>query len=494
MAEPKDIVINNWHKGIGISPLLGFADMRNVDIHNPIGVLKIAPAPTKVSSTTVTDLPTWMTVDLGSAVKHYFGGYLDGDNVYEYSSGSVSTLASSNIASGTSGGIIWKGYLVVVDYTGGGSETIDLYKLSNGAWTNGFKTLTGNYSNGRTAPMIWAQDDILYIGNGRYVASLEEVTTFDPSDSGTYTWNAAALDLPEGYHIESFSELGKYLMIGASRYFGSLTQDVYEGRIFPWDRIASSFDQPIILDRGAVRQMISRNGQIVFANGQKGDYQTTNGSFTEDLPAVGSLKQLPTHLTGEIFPEAKAFVNGEYLFGVSTSSTSFVPAGVYGFKNGAWRFLQISTGSTGTANTLRVGVIHNKDDRNFLVGWQDNTTYGLDEFGKDNYLYSGYKASVESPLYQVGSGLTPRTFQRMRLSFAKELSGDHGVRISWRKNLNDSYTTVHTVNLTNYPGMSTSTSIDLPFNLVTDFLQIKCELTTGTNQTSGPELVEIRIS
>lgn len=496
MAEPKDIVINGWQAGIGPSPITGFGDMRNVDIHNPQGILKIAPAPTKISSTTVLNLPTWITRDTDSTLDWYLGGYQDGTNasIYKINSSTVTAPYTGSILSGTRGGLVWKDYLFVVDWDTNNTY-IDVMKLSNGTWTNNWKTLTSTSANSRTAPMIWGQDDILYIGNGRYVASLEELTTFAPGDAGSYTWNSAALDIPDGYWIESLSELGKYLMIGASKHYGATIQDVFEGRIFPWDRTSSSFELPIILDRGGVRQMISQNGKLVFANGQKGDYLSTNASSISELPEIGTLKQL-NNSVGAVLPEAKAYVNGEYLFGISSESTSFAPAGIYGYKNGAWRFLEISTGNTGTSNSVYIGCIANKDDRKFFVGWKDPAAaaQGIDEFGYSDYLYTGYKAYVESPLYQVGSGMTPRTFQRMRVTFNKELSTGHGIRISWRSNLSDSFTTIHTIDTTTYPGTASSTSIELPFNPTCDFIQIKAELTTAASSTTGPELVEIRLT
>jgi len=99
-------------------------------------------------------------------------------------------------------------------------------------------------------------DGKLYIGAGRYVASVEELTTFVPATAGTFTYTVRALDLPENFRIKCLAELGNNLEIGTWSS-PTLENYIYNHRvavIFPWDRSSSSFGEPISLEEsGRVR-------------------------------------------------------------------------------------------------------------------------------------------------------------------------------------------------------------------------------------------------
>jgi len=58
--EQKPLVISNPQIGIGPSPHLGYADMRNMDISSIPGIAKLNNAMDLKSSTTVVGTPQWM--------------------------------------------------------------------------------------------------------------------------------------------------------------------------------------------------------------------------------------------------------------------------------------------------------------------------------------------------------------------------------------------------------------------------------------------------
>ena len=124
-------------------------------------------------------------------------------SVWYVISGNTLTSQSAN------GLAIWKGYLLVFRNT-----AVDLIPLStidtNATWTNSWKSdLTSGVHHA-----IHSQDDKLYLTNDRHVASLAELTTFDPASSATYTWNVSALDVPSGFKLQRLRELGHLLMAG----------------------------------------------------------------------------------------------------------------------------------------------------------------------------------------------------------------------------------------------------------------------------------------
>lgn len=489
------IFINNWQAGIGDSPYTGFADVRNCEIHYPAGVLKIAQAPATLltggGSNPVTGLPTWITEDYNSNT-FYAGGYIHG-NIYQFTVNAAIaalSLSGTSIAFGTGGGLFYKGYLIATAMASGtGSLTLVGMKSSQ------FYTLgtLDSATVGDVTPFYWAQNDTVYIGIQKYVDSFFAGDSFDPSSGGTYTTPLLkALDVYNYYKIDTISEIGVNLYFGASKRATDITAESYEGKIFPWNTTDPSFKLPIILDKGGVYQMISRNGQVTFANGHKGNFITTNGSLTQDLPDIGLIKNNKPNIFFTMFPEAKDFVNGEYLFGISTSDTTSTPAGIYGFKDGAWRFLEIATGSTGATNTLSIGVIKKKDDTNFYVGWQDNNTYGIDEFGANHYCYTGYRARVDTMLYSVGSAINPHQFNKVDITLGKPLAIGQGIRLSYRGNLSDSFTLMGTYDYATYgatDGIQDGAQLPAMNNV-----QFRIELTTPANSTTTPELVSVRIS
>lgn len=484
------LTIGDWQKGIGESPYSGFEDIVNCDIHDPAGVLKIALAPTKISASTVTGLIGWMTVNPGVSSVWYAGELRD-NQAYSISASSVVTDLSHASAGSLLGGTFWRGYLIVARRSNT-TATLDAY---NGSWDYGFENLgTVPAAVGRYYPMsTHPSDGVLYIGWENDIASLAEATTFDSTSSGTYTYAASALDLPPGYIAESISQLGSLLEIGASKIGGSMFQsNNFDGLLLPWDRSASSFTLPVTLDRGAVRQQISRNGSIVLANGTTGDFIMTNGSSTVDLPEIGILKKTASSSVGEIYPGARAFVNGEYLFGISSQDTSFTPAGIYGRKNNAWRRLTISTDEVGENGDLNIGAIHSKDDVSFFASWEDstNSAFGIDEFGKSSYRYTGYRASAISQIFQVGTPNRKKSFRMCEVVLAQSLATDQAVRVSYRKDNMGDFTTIKTIDFDTY-GATLGEAFEATIQDAV-MVQIKVELTTGTNSTTTPALKEIR--
>lgn len=501
MAIEKDTLrIYEWSDGIGQSPYTGFAMMRNVDIHEPSGVLKIAPAPTKISSTTVTDLITWLTADPDIATDIYGGGYLD-SKVYKVASDGTVTSVSGVSSNRKPGGMIWKGYLIVASQDIN-SERIELdaFDLSS-TWTNDFAN-TGNNSvrtSNIEAPMFAhpSESDSLYIGADGNLAKLTEDTTFDPTSGATYTFSASALDLPPGYSVESLTQAASNLLIGASIIGGSYFQhNNFNGQVFPWDRTSSSFGIPTSLDAGGVRQLRNINNTIYYANGERGKYYITNTSTFNELPELAPFSMLGIDTVGTFFDGASEVVQGEYMVGISSDDTNFTPAGVYGFRNGAWRFLEISTGEVGENDELNIGAIIKRPDSDgtFLVAWQDdeNSAYGIDEFGQNGYRYTGYKAYVESPLYRVGTARQKKSYSYGEIVLAKELASGQGVRIKYRENLSDDFTTIATIDYDTYGAISEYEFEAKIMDVTT--CQIRIELTTGSNSTTTPELLEVIFS
>ena len=150
-------------------------------------------------------------------------------------------------------------------------------------------------------PMIVGDDNILYVGNGKDLASLQGTTAAG-------IWNPSALDLPEGYEIQSYSKTGNFLVIYANYEpdpSNTLSDTIRADSVaFFWDYVSDSFTYAIPLQGSVVDAGFSLNGiPGCFVQGQSEQVSSEskillyNGSsfetlthFDEDLPIHGGVE------------------------------------------------------------------------------------------------------------------------------------------------------------------------------------------------------------
>jgi hypothetical protein len=146
----------------------------------------------------------------------------------------------------------------------------------------------------------------------------------------------------------------------------------------------------------------------------------------------------------------------------------------------------ISTLTTGGTNPLIVGALLGITRDQFVCGWRDNATYGIDRLSTTSYAYTtDYSGYFDSPLYQVGTYLDKRKFSSMEFTLAKELAASEGIKVQYRENLTDSFTTLGTYTTANIGTGKTSfheENINIP---ECEMLQIRVSL-LGTS-SSTPE-------
>lgn len=434
----KDLVINEWYKGIAESPHLGFHDIRNVDIFTSPGIAQPNYKTAKVSATTVTGLPKWI-------VKNPGGNFYALDSagvVYKSSTGSSWSVVSGNTTTSAAGNglVIWKSYLLVMR-----NAFIDVMKISDESWTNGWQALT---TDSEWHMAIVGQDDIVYIGNSRYIASLSENTgqTFAPGTAATYTYTAQALDLPAQYRVKCLAELGVNLMIGTLSGDADYTGNTAD--IFPWDRVSTSFNIPIRIAERGVHQLLNHENLLYITAGITGNIYISNGSNTQllrKLPdsIINLSSSLGTFIT--YFPGAIMSYNGRVYFGVSsgTQSGSVDGIGVWSVtRKGNLTFEHtISTGTVNPTNNLFIGALYPWHST-YFIGWRDNTTYGIDNI--DGNRFASYASKIKTPLYQVGTPLSKFTFTQVEFTLDRPMIANDGIKISYRTNLTANFTEIGT--------------------------------------------------
>jgi hypothetical protein len=486
----KDIVINYdlWKTGIAESPHVGMGMLRNVDIYSTPGVLKINYKTQKESGTTVTGLVKWMTSNPVNSDIYA----LDADDVVYKSTDDGDTWAvvagNTKTSSAGNGALIWKNYLLVARNT-----ALDAYGPLDGvaAWTSNFVSMT---SDDKYHPMLHGQDDIVYIGAGRYVHSLEEVSgsTFDPTSGATFTSSGQALDLPSNYRIKTLSELGQWLEVGTWQGTAIFERQVAD--VFPWDRSAPSFRLPLTLKENGINQSITDGTQLIVVAGTENTIYKTDGSSVEQ---VNRLRFINT--SGGVYleplPGAIMKHQGRVFFGVSHGTggaSGGSPMGVYSLQDKTLVFEnEISTGNDGSTNTVKIGALYSASKDTYLIGWQDNTSgsavYGIDRVVNDGY-YTLYAAYIESPFFKVGTDLEKRTFQQIYIELDRELAAGQGIRVKARSDLNDAWTTVATFDFATFGAIA---SRQFDYSFTTESIEFKVELTSSGSNT--PALREVRV-
>lgn len=494
---PKDtsLIIEAPRQGIAQSPHVGFANMVNLDVTTQQGVAQLNNILVKKSSSTVINQPNWSVrhptdttqvyaIDIAGTV------YKSSDSgaTWAVLSGSSSTNAHGN------GLWIWKNYLFVardtnLDVCGNGTSS----GITAANWTLGWKTID---SDVLWHPMITSKNDgKLYGGAGRYVFSLEENSgaTFAPGTAASYTWTSQALDLPENYRIKCIRELGNNLMLGT--WQGTNIYDIRIADIFPWDRSAVSFGQPIQMADFGVHAMENISETLYVLAGINGTIYKCDGVN------VAPIGQLPHDLSGgkylEYYPGSICSYKNKLFFGVGQGG-SYQPIpnmGVYSLvQTGRGNILSlehlISTLSDGSVNVLKPTTLLPMSRDTLLVGWNDNYGFGIDLTTNTSYAYTtDYSGYFETPLYVIGSQDNLTSFTKLQLRLGKKLATGEGVKIWYRTSLSDSYTVQDTYTYARLGAVfSHQVNVNIP---AAETLQLKVAL-LGTSTTT-PQFKSIRL-
>lgn len=487
MPKQKPLEIYAPREGISLSPHTGYGDMRNLDIFSVPGVAKLNNILKNASTTAVTATVKWIVRD-PVTVANFYAVDSAGDVYVSTNSGaSFADLGTQPTTGGAGQGlVIWKDYLFCARAT-----AMDTYGPLSGspAWANGWAGLTMD-TDAAWHPMIISKNDgNIYGGAGRYVFSILEKSgqNFAPGTAATYTATAQHLDLPEDYKIKCLTELGNNLMIGT--WQGTNIYDLKIADIFPWDRSATTFGQPVNIVENGVNAMLTIGSSMYVMAGVEGKIYKSNGV---NAWTIAQIPQSIANITNgkylEPYPGAIINFKGRPFFGISSADVAD-GMGVYSLMETSKGTIlnfehSISTEVMGSANPTVIGALLSASRDKLLVGFRDNATYRIDIIDTASYLHTtAYtKAYFDSPLYNVGTLLNPRTFTQLDFQLAKELAANEGIKIRYRVNLTDSFTTIGTYTTTNIgTGKSShSAEADIPS---CEMIQIRVEM-LGTATTT----------
>lgn len=483
--QGQDLVISGWEKGIGDSALTGHQQMQNVDIWTMPGVLMTGWKSTLASSTT--SLVQWFRRDPLNSGEVY--GITTAGTLYK-GTGTIPITwsALTGVPSNNGRGLgIWKGYLILPRNT---SVEASLLPVSSGAtWTaiSGI-TLTSTIWN---PVYVGLNTDHCFIGNTYKVAQIIETSgsTFNPATGATYTATSNALDLPSYYNIQTIEGLGNNIYLGTFQGASAYTR--MSAVIFPWDKVSNSYDNPIISTGTGVHQLKTIGSQMYTWIGNRSDMSVSNGTSTNLLKKFYNISFPNAASLTDISPDAIDALNDqEILIGIGRTTGNVSPLGVYSLRDGV-HFLK-NLPSTGSSTNIQIGAILSLDAQRYIFSWLDDNsvTYGIDLVGNSG-RYSDYTTQVDTDLIPVATYIYPANFGEVEFKLASPLTTGQGIKLWYRKNLNDSFTLIDTWDFStigarmSFEGTASITDAQ--------WIQFRVQLASNTSSDTSPQLTEIRL-
>lgn len=471
---------DTWKGGIAASPLVGCGMLRNAEIVTKRGALICGSKAVNETGDLLEAFVRFMAHDESN--NRVLAADETGLLYRRAGDGSWSAEENSGFnwseAADCQGLAFWKGNLLFAD-----DLKLHVYDVGNYWYADVAEFAEGRRNLIRLPHVIHVgQDDVAYITDGRYIASLQEIAgqTFDPDDSNTFTWNAAALDLPEGYVASTLSELGTYLVIGT--YYSEVLNRGNRAELFPWDRISPSFGIPQRTKGNGVWQTIAE-GNILYSlvdrrNGKVYASNLTTFELQRELRTIAD--ELSLH------PDAVEALENELLFGIGSDEPGTENCGVYSFSDGAMTLRNVLSGGD---SAVEIGSLLNVGEGQFLASWTDGTNHAVDVIS--DVRYDSYATVLESPVFTVGTALQPTAFTQVDINLAKKLSAGQGVRVKYREHLDDDWTLVGTFDYATFGAVAHMNTEAGTGDVTT--IQLRIELTTLPGSTDSPELLSVSL-
>lgn len=475
-----------FSKGVARSPYTGIQQMVNLDIHSQVGALRIAKAPV---AETVTGLEE----------KLRFGGieYSTGDFWGLDQDGNLLSRANTNgdwsdensFGTTDDGMFVWKNWAIAI--RNGISSLMEAYgPLVGSSSQESFTNISFDHGGNTTFTTYIDLDDRVFIGGDNVVHELVQVDgqDFDPTDSNTYSLSEEVLILPEGIKILGITEIGSNLVIATSYGDNEVVADLFVWNPNKSGTDATSPDQRIPLGGNGVRQIAYIDNLIYTLVGTDGQFKVTDLTTVDKLFDINNLLNSSDEELNFILPsESVAVHDGGIMWGLSKDDAPDLNLAFW--KDGKLTFFTTSEGEVDAG--LRIGKIQSLGKDKLLVGWQNLTgddSYGVDVTGTDRY--SDYSAYFISQLYNVGRHLRDKTYQHIGFTLGKKLTTGQGIRIKYRTDRSEDWTTLGTWDFDTIGGVSAyEDQANLPSDLTN--LQLRVEMTTDDDTT--PDLLSVYV-
>lgn len=482
------LTIKDWNKiGMTKHPIYGFGVLKNVEIFENPGILKLKNRTVNTGNTYV-GLPNAEVYDIYGNI-YTFGGETGASSGTVYKNGTSIQSALANPWDLK----IYKDYLWV-SY----SSVLSCYgPLSSGSAQWFGNVLTG-FNSSASGQLLVGQDDFLYRLNGNLVSKIE-VTSSGTVGVAPSLSVSTSLDLKDGEYGVCLTEYGTKLVIGTTTSSTYASRNNSPGaRLYSWNRQAGTLgnpglaDLPVVFNENGINAVIQHANKLYVSAGNQGNIYVSDGVNYRKIAS------LPYVRDGVYYP-CSVFVNamsispfGTLLVGVSSEYSEFLNPGVYEIdindSNYPVSFRTVSSMTLG--NQIKIGFINSKDYQTLRIGWSNGATYGTD--ATDFRMYDSYGGVAESPLYVVGTFREKKTFEQISFSLASPLVSGQNIRLSYRLNDTDDFTTIGTWGYSTIGGVASwadSASIS-----DAETIQIKAELDQSITTLYGSNIRIISVS
>lgn len=481
MSQSDPITINNFQRGVATSPYVGFGKIVGLDIFKKPGIIQCGGALNNSGSV----FTGFVTAEAIAPSGDLFQGTNDG-KIYRNG-----TLIQSGRGIIHDMGII-QDYLIISS----SGTSLDLFGPISvgGIYTANWKSSLDNSVYGYKKIVI-GKDNVVYIGNETKLAS---VTGFS---AGTGTLNPQILltGIFNNKVIQTISEYNRFIAImtspGSGNYGFSTLYFMDRGVADP-SKVTFSVGIGVDIPERNINQMITKDNRLYFFGNDTGTfYETNQVTWT-------AIAMLPNRLIGQsyvTFPNGISLVSGQITIGIggNVNSAWDVIYGVYGINGNALVCKSIiSSGGYGQTNSISIGsIIPSGQTDGYYASWQDGSTYGVDKVTTN--IATGFNAWFESPFYETGSAIKPRSFQTVQFNFGNNLpiafTGTTQLRLSYRTAINAPWIyyatysyTVAGLTYVYYDGKTTTQSGSAVNTFFSNFpvqnttnIQIKVEFDTG---------------
>ncbi len=375
-----------------------FYKLTGLDLHSTPGLVQVAPKLSEHSGTTV-DAYCAHAVLLPDGVILWFS-FTDG-KIWKVTTAGVWSLVSTTTAGaggvGCFGAAYYNGYI----YWATEARLHRVAYANYGTWDASrvlnWATFT-NTDNLFHPMLVNDASNVLYIGDGNYVAQV---------DQSTFTANA--LDIPQPLRVRSLGQFGTDLLIGT--WVGEST---YNAKVFRWNTWSVSFTNTASVEETGVNAFfnmdnrtfaqIGMNGNIYQYNGETLDlYRKIPGTYnsTDRWYAIGN---------------CVAKLNGRVLFAPSYQYGSSIDQGIYQIARFDSKYpaimdmpYVISERSAGAFVTsgIELGAII-VSGFNLYVAWKNGSTYGVDKLDYSTKLDGAYIESRVMAIDRLKKSSVPK--------------------------------------------------------------------------------------
>jgi len=401
----------------------------------------------KESSTTITDLPKFMTSY--NALLYLIGNT---GKIYKNTAGIWSLLQTTSNCTGQ-GLEIYGDYMYYRQ-----NSQIGRMKLSDDSFTDAWTTT--NVQTVTDWGVLKTFLNLLLVANGRYLGTWNDAV-----------WTYNKLTFPKGYFIQDIGVMGEYAVIAVNDN-ETITQ-AKRSFLFFWDGTSSTYNFFTEVLEGGGISSIQANQEAIYIFTGSGNIYRYNGATNKvkKIPYVGQSSTI------YVYPGAETNYKGLCLFGLAGGTSTTAYRGVYsfgqpeiGYPEGLNLEYPISAGIS-QAITTDISMVQSVGN-DLYVGWKSGSTYGVDKLSTTTNQLS---VTYESLIITTNN---PNAISRAKLFF-KPLASGEVITLKVKKDQSSTWTTIGTASYAN-DGAVTTKLFGMEATFRCDDLEVQLIL-TGTS-------------